>query len=214
MFSTFFEFFNQLDKHILALVEAHGGWTHVILFVLLTCEVGLVIFPFLPGETLLFAAGALAALDSLHLPTLLIGFAIAAVLGNVMGYGVGRQFRALLAEGRKLPLVNDKNLARTKSYFQRNPRRALVVTRFIPIVRSLAPFVAGASSMDFGVFMRYSILGGTTWAIVCTMTGYFFGHIPLIRENFGLGMLGIVLIACLPALCTMVFRGMTKSNTK
>ncbi|MDZ4857968.1 MAG: VTT domain-containing protein [Candidatus Hydrogenedentes bacterium] len=206
MFSIFFNFFDQLDQHILALVDAHGGWTHAILFVLLTCEVGLVVFPFLPGETLLFAAGALAALDALHLPTLLIGFAIAAVLGNLMGYGIGRQFRFAVAEGRKIPLLNPANLERTKAYFQRNPKKALVVTRFIPIVRSIAPFVAGASCMNFGQFARYSVLGGTGWAVLCTMVGYMFGHLPIVRENFGLGILAIVVVACVPALYAVAVR--------
>jgi len=206
MLSAFFGFFDNLDQHILTLVETHGGWTHVILFVLLTCEVGLVVFPFLPGETLLFAAGALAALDALHLPTLLIGFAVAAVLGNMMGYGFGRQFRFAVSEGRKIPLVNAANLARTQAYFQRNPRKALVVTRFIPIVRSIAPFIAGASCMHFGQFARYSALGGVGWAVLCTLGGYFFGHVPIVRENFGLGVLTVVALACIPALCAMLLR--------
>ncbi|HRI87367.1 MAG TPA: VTT domain-containing protein [Candidatus Hydrogenedentes bacterium] len=204
MIASLFEFFAELDLHILALVEAHGGWTHAILFLLLTCEVGLVVLPFLPGETLLFAAGALAALDALHLPTLLVGFAIAATAGNMLGYTFGRCLRVTLADNGKLPFVNQSRLARTQEFFHRNPRKTLIVSRFIPIVRSIAPFVAGTSRMHFGQFTRYTVLGGTVWAVGCTLAGFYFGQVPIVRENLGLGVLAIVAVACLPPLVAYV----------
>jgi membrane-associated protein len=196
--------FANFDEHLLAFVERHGHWSYGVMFVVLTCEVGLVVTPFLPGETLLFAAGALAATDILNMPALLSGFACASLLGSICGYTFGRCFSRRLHAARRIPFVSPERMSRLRQLFDRSPKYALVYTRFIPFVRALSPFVAGAVAMSLDTFLVYSAIGGVLWVMVCTFAGYLFGHLPVVQDNFTLALIAVVMVASLPALYTAV----------
>jgi membrane-associated protein len=196
--------FKDLDQALLTLVENHGRWSYFILFLVLACEVGLVVTPFVPGETLLFAAGALAAMDALHMPTLLVGFIVSAILGNISGYSIGRVARKGIGWKPRFLHLNAAHVVRTRDFFNHRPKYALIYSRFLPIVRALAPFVAGTIAMSFGLFVLYSAIGGALWVIICTFAGYLFGHLPIVKDNFSMALIVIIAIVCLPGIYSAV----------
>jgi membrane-associated protein len=171
----------------------------VLLFVIILCETGLVVTPFLPGDSLLFAAGALAALypQSLSIVVLLTLLSIAAVLGDTINYAIGR------AVGPRAFSVNrwflkHEHLTRTQEFYERHGGKTIVLARFVPIVRTFAPFVAGVGRMNYPQFLYYNIVGGLAWVLICTLAGYFFGELPFVKKNFELVVVGIVLVSVLP----------------
>lgn len=206
MIEVLISVFTELDSHLLGLVNEHGGWTYILMFAVLACEVGLVITPFLPGESLLFAAGALAATEALSLPVLLVGFTLAAIAGNVSGYAIGKGFRMYVATGRKLPFIDTKNLEHARELYEKNPVKTVIFSRFLPFVRALAPFVAGVAGMPFQQFLAYSVTGGLIWAVVCTLAGFAFGQVPIVKDNFSLCIALIIVVSFLPGLFSYAFR--------
>ena len=191
--------FLHLDEHLHAVIEAWGPWTYVLLFVIILCETGLVVTPFLPGDSLLFAAGAMAALYPEHLGILtLLGLLfVAAVLGDTLNYWIGH------AVGPRAFRINTwflkhENLVKTQAFYEKHGGKTIVLARFVPIIRTFAPFVAGVGRMNYGQFLWFNVLGGFLWVVLCTLAGYFFGNVPIVKENFELVVVGIVLMSVLP----------------
>ena len=188
----------HLNRHLAEMVADYGAWVYGILFLIVFCETGLVVTPFLPGDSLLFAAGALAASGALNLGLTLALLFVAAVLGDTVNYWIGRT----TGEGlqHKFPrLVRKEYLDRTHAFFEKYGGKTIIIARFVPIVRTFAPFVAGAGEMSYGRFMAYNAIGGALWVLVCALAGYFFGNLPFVQKNFSVVILGIIVVSVLPA---------------
>jgi membrane-associated protein len=177
----------------------YGEWTYVILFAIIFCETGLVVTPILPGDSLLFAAGAFAATGALDLTLVLVLLSVAAILGDAVNYSIGHYLgpKALSGNSR---FLKKEYLDKTQRFYERYGGKTIVIARFVPIVRTFAPFLAGVGRMSYWRFARYNIGGGLLWVGVCVMAGYLFGNIPIVKENFTLVILGIVFTSILPAL--------------
>ena len=191
--------FLHVDDHLHALLEAWGPWTYVLLFAIILCETGLVIMPFLPGDSLLFAAGAMAALypDDLGFVTLLVLLSIAAILGDTINYFLGRWIGPR-AFSLNTWFLKHEHLEKTQAFYERHGGKTIVLARFMPIVRTFAPFVAGVGKMHYPTFLWFNVVGGILWVVLCTAAGYFFGNIEAVKKNFELVVIGIVLVSVLP----------------
>ncbi len=198
------DLFLHIDTHLKVILETYGAWTYGLLFLTVFCETGLVVTPFLPGDSLLFAAGAFAAGGAMRLDWLIAGLFAAAVLGDNVNYAAGYLLGPKLAGGGKLRFVKQEHLARTHAFYDKYGGKTLIMARFVPIVRTFAPFVAGVGSMRYPKFLAYSIAGGLAWVLICTLSGYFFGNLPFVQKNFSLVVLGIIFVSILPALIEIV----------
>jgi membrane-associated protein len=192
------DFFLHIDDQLQQVIEAYGGWTYAILFVIIFCETGLVVTPILPGDSLLFAAGAFAGAGSLDVTVLLVLLSVAAVLGDAVNYSIGHYLGPKALSG-KSRFLKKEYLDRTHRFYERYGGKTIVLARFVPIVRTFAPFLAGVGRMNYWQFARYNILGGLLWVGVCVMGGYLFGNLAVVRENFELVILMIVFLSVLPA---------------
>ena len=197
------DLFLHVDEHLTAFVAEHGKLVYGLLFGVIFAETGLVVTPFLPGDSLLFAAGAIAATGGLNLYATIGLLFLASVLGDAVNYSIGhyigpRVFRPEGRTGRLERLLNPKHLERTHEFFEKYGGKAIVLARFVPIVRTFIPFVAGAGSMTYGRFAFYNITGGALWVITCVGAGYLFGNIPIVKKNFELVILGIIGVSILP----------------
>jgi membrane-associated protein len=199
------DLFLHLDVHLKDFVDQHGRWVYGMLFAIVFAETGLVVTPFLPGDSLLFAAGALAASGALDIRLVVVLLAAAAIVGNMVNYSVGRfigprVFRAEATPGTLHRLLNRQHLDRAHAFFERHGGMAIVLTRFVPIIRTFVPFVAGAGAMRYSTFALYNVAGGLLWVVVCVGAGYLFGQVPVIKNNFTLVALGIVAVSLVPVL--------------
>jgi membrane-associated protein len=199
------DLFLHFDVHLAEFVVQYGVLVYALLFAIVFAETGLVVTPFLPGDSLLFAAGALAATGALDVRLVLLLLAAAAILGNTVNYSVGRMigprvFRAEDHSGLAHRLLNREYLDRAHAFFERHGGKAIVLTRFVPIIRTFVPFVAGAGAMRYPTFAMYNVLGGVLWVGACVGAGYAFGNVPIIKNNFSLVALGIVGVSLLPVL--------------
>lgn len=193
------DFFLHLDRHLAAIVAQYGTWTYAILAAIVFCETGLVVTPFLPGDSLLFTAGALAALGSLDPVVLNVLLFVAVMAGDNLNYWIGR-FIGPRAFSGELRFLRREHLERTRAFFARHGGRTVVLARFVPIVRTFTPFVAGVGAMSYPRFLAYSIGGGAFWVTGFIWTGYFFGNLPAVRANFSLVVLAIIVVSVLPIL--------------
>ncbi|HVP34337.1 MAG TPA: VTT domain-containing protein [Steroidobacteraceae bacterium] len=190
----------HLDRHLVELLSAYHALIYPILFGVIFAETGLVVTPFLPGDSLLFAVGALAAVDTsgtLTAPLASVTLALAAVLGNTVNYGIGRAIGPPAFSGR-YRLLRVEYLRRTEAFFVRYGGLAIFLSRFMPIIRTCAPFVAGIGRMPFGRFLAYTLAGGTSWVLLFVWGGYLFGNIPLVKQHFGLVTIGIIVASLVP----------------
>lgn len=199
------DLFLHFDVHLAEFVARYGLWVYGLLFAIIFAETGLVVTPFLPGDSLLFAAGALAATGALDVRLLVLLLVAAAVLGNTVNYSIGRMigprvFRAEDSKGLSHRLLNREYLDRAHEFFERHGGKAVVLTRFVPIIRTFVPFVAGAGAMRYPAFALYNLAGGVLWVGICVGAGYAFGNVPIIKENFTLVALGIVAVSLVPVL--------------
>jgi membrane-associated protein len=195
----------HLDRHLVEMLAQYHLWIYPILFAVIFCETGLVVTPFLPGDSLLFAVGALSAIDTsgtLTAPAASVTLGIAAVLGNTANYAIGRAIGPPAFSGR-YRLLKVEYLRRTEEFFRRHGGMAVTLSRFVPIVRTCAPFVAGIGRMPFGRFFAYNLAGGFAWVLLFIWGGYLFGNIPLVREHFGVVTLLIVAVSLVPLLLTL-----------
>ncbi|MGE3509850.1 MAG: DedA family protein [Vicinamibacterales bacterium] len=201
---TLLDIFLHLDTHLAAITTDYGPWVYGVLFAIVFAETGLVVTPFLPGDSLLFAAGALAATGALHPVLLVVLLLVAAVAGDAVNYAIGRAvgpriFTAHDQSSLLHRLLNREHLSRAHEFFERYGGKAVVLGRFVPIVRTFVPFVAGAGAMTYAQFAFYNVVGAVAWVGVCVGAGYAFGNVPLVRENFSLVALGIIFVSILPA---------------
>ena len=191
----------HLDAHLVELLRDYGFWVYLILFAIVFAETGLVVTPFLPGDSLLFAAGALAAVDTsgtLSAPLLSLTLIIAAVAGNTTNYHIGRWIGPAAFNG-KIRFLKVEYLRRTEAFFLKYGPMTIVSSRFVPILRTCAPFVAGIGRMPYGRFQAYNVIGGSAWVLLMTWLGFFFGNIPFVKQNFGLVTIGIIAVSLIPA---------------
>ena len=193
-----FDFLLHLDRHLSALISDYGAWIYVILFLIIFCETGLVVTPFLPGDSLLFVAGTVAALGGMNVHLLVALLILAAVLGNICNYAVGRFLAPRLFKDQRSRWLNPAYLERTHAFFEKYGGAAVVISRFVPIIRTYVPFVAGLGAMPYGRFMLFNIAGALAWVILITYLGYFFGNIPWIKDKQGLIVIGIIVVSLIP----------------
>ena len=192
------DFILHIDRHLAALVADYGAWIYVILFLIIFCETGLVVMPFLPGDSLLFVAGALAALGGMHIHLLVGLLIVAAILGDTLNYHVGKHLGHRLVARPDSRWFHHEWLDRTHAFYDRHGGKTVVIARFVPIVRTFAPFVAGMGSMAYGRFLRYNVLGGIAWVTSFAYAGYWFGNVPVVKQNLSLLIVAIVGVSMLP----------------
>jgi membrane-associated protein len=191
------ELFLHLDRHLAPLLVQYGGWVYALLFLVVFCETGLVVTPFLPGDSLLFAAGALAATGGLSILVLLVGLSAVAIVGDSVNYRIG----AVVGTGifhRNSRILKRAYLTRTEAFYAKYGGKTIVIARFVPIVRTIAPFLAGAGRMHYGRFLTFNVTGGLSWVFIMTLGGYFIGNVPFVKRNFGLVTIGIIILSVLP----------------
>jgi membrane-associated protein len=203
------DLFLHLDVHLAEFVAQYGVLVYAGLFAVIFAETGLVVTPFLPGDSLLFAAGALAATGAMDLTLVLTLIAVAAILGNTVNYAIGRAigprvFAASDGTGIQSRLLNRRHLDRAHEFFEKHGAMAVISSRFAPIIRTFVPFVAGAASMSAPKFLMYNVVGGVLWTALCVGAGYAFGNVPVIKNNFSLVALGIVAVSLLPMIIEII----------
>ena len=194
------DFVLHLDKHLAEIIQDYGAWTYAILFLIIFVETGVVVLPFLPGDSLLFAAGSLTALPGspLNVWAMMGLLIIAAILGDTLNYHIGDYLgpRVFRENSR---FLKREHLEQTQAFYQKHGAKTIIIARFIPIIRTFAPFVAGVGTMSYGKFLSYNVIGAVLWVVLLTGAGYFLGSIPFIQKNFGLFTIGIIVVSVLPA---------------
>jgi membrane-associated protein len=199
LLQSLIDFVLHIDRHLVELAGQYGTWIYAILFTIVFCETGLVVTPFLPGDSLLFAVGSLAALGALDLPTALALLAAASFSGDNVNYFFGRTVGPRVFRKEHSRLLNREYLDRTHRFYEKHGGKTIVIARFLPIIRTFAPFVAGIGAMSYRRFLAYSAGGSLLWVSLFTLGGYFFGSIPIVREHFSLVIVALVVIPGLPA---------------
>jgi len=197
--SYFVDLFLHLDRHLAEVVSQYGVWTYALLFVIVFLETGLVVTPFLPGDSLLFAAGAFAALGHLDVSTLFVLLVVAAILGDTLNYAIGHYLGPKVFHFERSRFFNPDHLRKTHAFYEKYGGKTIIIARFVPIVRTFAPFVAGIGAMNYRRFIAYNVVGGLLWVLICLFAGYFFGNLPFVKKNFSLVILAIIGISVLPA---------------
>jgi membrane-associated protein len=198
LIKTFVDLFMHLDKHLDVIIQNYGVWTYMLLFLIIFCETGLVVTPLLPGDSLLFAAGTFAALGSLKVEWLYILLSVAAVAGDTVNYWIGHYVGPKVFYKEDVRFLNRKYLDRTHDFYEKHGGKTIILARFVPIIRTFAPFVAGIGRMTYGRFFSYNVFGGLAWIAIFLFGGYFFGNIPLVKRNFTLVILAIIFISVMP----------------
>lgn len=195
---TFIDFILHLDKYLNMLVQMFGGWTYAILFTVIFCETGLVIAPFLPGDSLLFVCGAFAASGTFNPVYLFFLLAIAAILGDALNYQIGAHFGPKIFRDDNVRFFNKDHLMETQRFYEKHGHKTIVFARFIPVIRTFAPFVAGIGSMSYWKFATYNIAGAIAWVGLFVFSGYYFGNVPIIKENLNYVILIIIFASFIP----------------
>ena len=197
-FSEFVQVFLHIDKYLGAIIQQYHTWTYLILFVVVFCETGLVVTPFLPGDSLLFAAGAFSARGDLHVHSIALVIFVAAVLGDAVNYGIGHFFGPKLLSKPNSRIFKKEYLDKTQRFYEKYGGKTIIFARFVPIVRTFAPFMAGVGTMTYAKFAWYNVAGAALWVLLFVYGGYFFGNTPFVRDNFSVVILAIIVISILP----------------
>ena len=204
LLAAFIDLVLHLDTHLLALTQQYGVWVYAILFLIIYCETGLVITPFLPGDSLLFVAGALCGMGALQLELLAPLLVLAAFSGDNTNYWIGRLVGLRLISRANSRLIKREHLDKTHAFYEKHGGKTIIFARFLPIIRTFAPFVAGIGLMRYRLFMMFSALGSALWIVSLTVAGYLFGNIPVVKDNLTLIIIGIIVITLLPALRELI----------
>jgi len=194
------DLFLHLDKHLAEVIRAYGPWTYALLFTIVFLETGLVVTPLLPGDSLLFAAGSFAALGALDLSLLFLLLTLAAILGDTLNHAIGHYLGPKVFHYERSRFFNPEHLKRTHEFYEKYGGKTIIIARFVPIVRTFAPFVAGVGSMTYARFALFNVVGAVLWVTVCLAAGYIFGNVPFVREHFTLVVLGIIFVSILPGI--------------
>ena len=197
LIQNFIDLIIHLDKHLSAMIQTYGVWTYLVLFAIIFMETGLVITPFLPGDSLLFAAGTMAGLGALNVWVLFVLLSFAAILGDTVNYWIGHKIGPRAFSGN-VRFLKKEYLDRTHEFYEKHGGKTIILARFVPIVRTFAPFVAGVGAMTYPRFLTYNIIGGIAWVGLFTFLGYFFGNLPFVQKNFTFVVLAIIIISVLP----------------
>jgi len=198
MLASLIDFVLHIDQHLIELTQTYGLWIYAILFLIVFCETGLVVTPFLPGDSLLFAAGAVAALGGMNVHIAVALLLAAAVIGDAVNFAIGKYFGEKLFAKPDSRVFKREYLDKTHAFYEKYGGKTIILARFVPIVRTFAPFVAGMGKMHYGHFLRYNIIGALAWVVSLTYLGYAFGNVPFIKNNFGALVIGIVVFSVIP----------------
>ena len=204
MINTLIEILLHLDKHLDSIIRNYGSWTYAIFFFIIFLETGFVVTPFLPGDSLLFAIGSFAALGSLDVRLAIVLLSIAAIAGDTVNYWIGNFTGPKVFSKERSRFLNKEYLHRTHLFYEKYGGKTIVLARFIPILRTFAPFVAGIGAMTYSRFIVYNVAGGVAWVIILVLSGYFFGNIPLVKNNFSLVLFAIIIISVMPGVIEFV----------
>src|SRR3989338_7732836 len=199
IFGNLLDLFLHLDKNLALVISEIGIFTYIFLFLIIFMETGLVITPFLPGDSLLFAAGTLAVAGNLNIFMLFILLALAAVLGDTVNYWIGAVIGPKIFEKKRIPFLKKEYLTRTEKFYEKHGGKTIILAMFIPIIRTFAPFVACIGKMSYAKFVSYNFAGGILWVALFLFAGYFFGNLPAVKENFHYAIVGIIFVSVLPA---------------
>lgn len=200
LIKTFIDLFIHLDRHLTSVLEQYGLWTYLILFIIIFCETGLVVTPFLPGDSLLFGVGALTAGSALHIGWVFVLLGAAAILGDAANYWIGHIIGPKVFHRADSRFLRKEYLERTRRFYDKYGGKTIIFARFVPIIRTFAPFLAGIGRMRYGQFTGYNIVGGILWVGLFLFGGYLFGNIPAVKGNFTLVILGIIAVSLLPGI--------------
>lgn len=198
------DFILHIEVHLDYLIQTYHGWTYLILFLIIFCETGVVVLPFLPGDSLLFAIGAFAARGSFDFWTISLSLLAAAIIGDSLNYAIGKYVGPKVFTKQDSKLFNKAHLLKAQSFYEKYGAKTIIIARFIPIVRTFAPFVAGIGEMTYKKFMTYNVVGAVLWIFSFIPLGYFFGNLPVIQRNFKLVMVAIIIISVLPAMIELI----------
>lgn len=198
LLSTFIDIMLHLDKHLAMLVTQYGAWVYAILFIIVFCETGLVVTPFLPGDSLLFVAGAVAAAGGMDIGLLIVLLIVAAVLGDAVNYAVGSWFGPKVFRWESSRFFNRTAFDRTHAFYEKHGGKTIIIARFMPLIRTFAPFVAGVAQMTYARFAMFNITGAVIWVVSLSLAGYWFGNLPWVKENLTLVILAIIAISLAP----------------
>ena len=198
MLASLIDFVLHIDQHLIELTQTYGLWIYAILFLIVFCETGLVVTPFLPGDSLLFSAGAVAALGGMNVHIAAALLLAAAVIGDAVNFAIGKYFGEKLFAKPDSRVFKREYLDKTHAFYEKYGGKTIILARFVPIVRTFAPFVAGMGDMHYGRFIRYNVIGALMWVGLLTYAGYFFGELPVVKNNFGLVVIGIIVVSVLP----------------
>jgi membrane-associated protein len=204
MINTLIDIVLHLDKHLDLIIRTYGGWTYAIFFFIIFLETGLVVTPFLPGDSLLFAIGTFAALGSLDVRWSIVCLSIAAIAGDTANYWIGNFTGPKVFAKEKSRFLNKEYLYRTHRFYEKYGGKTIILARFIPIIRTFAPFVAGIGTMTYGRFIVYNITGGIAWVAILVFGGYFFGNIPIVKQNFSIVIFVIIFISIMPGIIEFI----------
>ena len=211
LFIRIIDFVLHIDVHLHTIITDYGIWSYLVLFLIVFAETGLVVTPFLPGDSLLFAAGALCTGESLHFLPLVLVLITAAIIGDAVNYHIGQYLGPKVLTGNHR-FLKPEYLAKTQSFYDKYGVKTIVIARFVPIVRTFAPFLAGVGNMSYRTFVTYNIIGAALWVGVCTTAGYFFGNMPNVKKNFGLVVIGIIIVSVLPMVVEFVRHKMAQAK--
>ena len=198
------DFILHIGDHLQELVKNYGNWIYAILFAIVFCETGLVVLPFLPGDSMLFAAGAIAAVGDMNVFVLMGLLIIAAVLGDFLNFEIGKHFGQRLFANPSSKIFKQSYLQKTHDYYEKYGGRTIIIARFIPIVRTFAPFVGGMGKMNYAQFARYNVMGAVLWVTLFTLLGYFFGQLPFVKQHFSWIMIGIIVVSVVPMVVEII----------
>lgn len=198
------DFILHIGDHLQELVKNYGNWIYAILFAIVFCETGLVVLPFLPGDSMLFAAGTIAAVGDMNIFVLMGLLIVAAILGDFVNFEIGKHFGQKLFSNPNSKIFKQSYLQKTHDYYEKYGGRTIIIARFIPIVRTFAPFVGGMGNMNYAQFARYNIVGAVLWVVSFTTLGYFFGQLPFVKEHFSWIMIAIIVFSVVPMVIEII----------